>query len=178
MFIKKVLKLILIINILIVNLFYYKNYSFVKNKNNNISNNEFNDFNYLRKINDLKVIDVRYYYSFKYNIVKLDYSFGFYDEKENLISPTDISLYYKKSIICNIMIEYNNVNIDSLANIKSNKYFNCIEFYKISEEIAVGIKIYNITENNINNYILLFTNKFFNYNLMNFNFDKIFNFLT
>ena len=99
-FIKKVLKFILIINILIVNLFYYKNYSFVKNKSNNIcnkhykiSNNEFNDFNYLRKINDLKVIDVRYYYSFKYNIVKLDYSFGFYDKKENLISPTDISLY-------------------------------------------------------------------------------------
>lgn len=183
-FIKKVLKFILIINILIVNLFYYKNYSFVKNKSNNIcnkhykiSNNEFNDFNYLRKINDLKVIDVRYYYSFKYNIVKLDYSFGFYDKKENLISPTDISLYYKKSIICNIMIEYNNVNINSLANIRSNKYFNCIEFYKMNEEIAVGIKIYNITENNINNYILLFTNKFFNYNLMNFKFEKIFNFL-
>ena len=182
--IKKFLKLYLLINILIVNLFYYKNYSIVKTKSNNIynknykiSNNEFNDFNYLRKINDLKVIDVRYYYSFKYNIVKLDYSIGFYDEKENLISPTDISLYYKKSIICNIMIEYNNVNIDSLANIKSNKYFNCIEFYKMNEEIAVGIKIYNITENNINNYILLFTNKFFNYNLMNFHFDKIFNFL-
>ena len=47
----------------------------------------------------------------------------------------------------------------------------------MNEEIAVGIKIYNITENNINNYILLFTNKFFNYNLMNFKFEKIFNFL-
>ena len=35
-------------------------------------------------------------------------------------------------------------------------YFNCIEFYKMNEEIAVGIKIYNITENNINNYITFY----------------------
>ena len=50
---KKLLKLSLIINILIVNLFYYKNYSFVKTKSNSdiynksykISNNEFNEFN-------------------------------------------------------------------------------------------------------------------------------------
>jgi CDP-glycerol glycerophosphotransferase (TagB/SpsB family) len=181
---KRYFKLILIINILIVNLFYYKNYSFVKtksnsdiyNKNYKIFNNEFNEFNYVRKINDLKIIDARYCYSFKYNIVKLDYSIGFYDEEENLISPTDISLYYNKSILCNILIEYN-INIDSLANIKSNKYFNCVEFYKMNEKIAVGIKIYNIAENNINNYILLFTNKFLNYNIIYFNVDKIFNFL-
>ena len=181
---KRYFKLILIINILIVNLFYYKNYSFVKtksnsdiyNKNYKIFNNEFNEFNYVRKINDLKIIDARYCYSFKYNIVKLDYSIGFYDEEKNLISPTDISLYYNKSILCNILIEYN-INIDSLANIKSNKYFNCVEFYKMNEKIAVGIKIYNIAENNINNYILLFTNKFLNYNIIYFNVDKIFNFL-
>ena len=51
---KKLLKLSLIINILIVNLFYYKNYSFVKTKSNSdiynksykISNNEFNEFNF------------------------------------------------------------------------------------------------------------------------------------
>jgi hypothetical protein len=181
---KKLLKLSLIINILIVNLFYYKNYSFVKTKSNSdiynksykISNNEFNEFNYVRKFNDLKIIDARYCYSFKYNIVKLDYSIGFYDEEENLISPTDISLYYNKTILCNILIEYN-INIDSLANIKSNKYFNCVEFYKMNEEIAVGIKIYNIAQTNINNYILLFTNKFLNYNIIYFNADKIFNFL-
>jgi hypothetical protein len=111
---KRYFKLILIINILIANLFYYKNYSFVKtksnsdiyNKNYNIFNNEFNEFNYVRKINDLKIIDARYCYSFKYNIVKLDYSIGFYDEEKNLISPTDISLYYNKTILCNILIEY------------------------------------------------------------------------
>ena len=135
-----------------------------------------NNFDAVIFINDLKIIDARYCYSFKYNIVKLDYSIGFYDEEENLISPTDISLYYNKSILCNILIEYN-INIDSLANIKSNKYFNCVEFYKMNEEIAVGIKIYNIAETNINNYILLFTNKFLNYNIIYFNVDKIFNFL-
>jgi len=182
----KILEIIVIINILIVNQFYYKDYSYVKanniinNKNYKILNNKFKEFNYLRtildEIIDLKIIDVRYYYSFKYNIVKLDYSIGFYDEKENLISPTDLFVYYNLSILCNIIIDYK-INIDSLAKIKSNKYFNCIEFYKINEEITVGIKIYNIDENNINNYTLLFTNKYFNYNIMNFNVDKIFNFL-
>ena len=73
------------------------------------------------------------------------------------------------------MNEYYNISIDSLANIKNNKYFNCIEFNNLNERITLGIKIYNILKNNINNYILLFTDDFFNYNIMKYNFDNIFN---
>ena len=149
----KSIKLFIIINILIVNQFYYKNYSLVKTKsNNNIINNnykifniEFNEFNFLRKkpdkINGLKILDLIYSYSFKFNMIKIEYSIGLYDEKENLISPTDASLYYNISLLCNIIIEYYNISIDSLANIKRNKYFNCIEFYNINEKITLGIKI-------------------------------------
>jgi hypothetical protein len=180
----KNLKLLILINILIVNNFYYKDYLIIRIKNNNnIKNKNYkvfnNDFNYLKKmfnkINNLKVVDVRYSYSFKYNIMKIEYSIGLYDEEDNLILPNDISLYYNYSLICNIMNEYYNISIDSLANIKNNKYFNCIEFNNLNERITLGIKIYNILKNNINNYILLFTDDFFNYNIMKYNFDNIFN---
>ena len=180
----KNLKLLILINILIVNNFYYKDYLIIRIKNNNnIKNKNYNvfnnNFNYLKKmfnkINNLKVVDVRYSYSFKYNIMKIEYSIGLYDEEDNLILPNDISLYYNYSLICNIMNEYYNISIDSLANIKNNKYFNCIEFNNLNERITLGIKIYNILKNNINNYILLFTDDFFNYNIMKYNFDNIFN---
>ena len=185
----KGLKLFLIINILIISKYYYKDHSFFKTKNNKtinnqkhlISNIKINEFNFLRKNLDkiiyLNVFNIIYSYSFKYNMIKIEYSIGFYDEKENLISPADISLYYNVSLICNIIIYYYNISIDSLANIKSNKYFNCIEFLNVNEKITLGIKIYNNIKNNINNYILLFTYKYFNYNIMKFNIDKIFNFL-
>ena len=110
-------------------------------------------------------------------MVKAEYNIGIFNEEKNLISPADVSLYYNISLLCNIIIEYNNISIDSLANIKRNKYFNCIEFYNINEKIALGIKIYNIVTNNINHYMLLFKNNIFNYNIIKFDNDKIFNFL-
>ena len=71
----KLIKLFLLLNILIINIFYYKDYFIVINKtNNNLNitnfkkfNNNFYEFNYLNKINNLKVIDLRYSYSFKYS---------------------------------------------------------------------------------------------------------------
>jgi hypothetical protein len=183
-FIKK-LKLLLIINVFIVKQFYYKNCSFVKSKiNNNISNKKYylfnsNKFNYLKKnfnkINYIKALDIRYSFSFKYKIVKIEYNIGFYDEEENLISPFEISLYSNMSIVCNIEIEYNKINIDSLANIKNNKYFNCIEFFNINERITLGIKAYNIDDNHLFNYMSLFKNNFFDYNIIKFNIDVKFN---
>jgi CDP-glycerol glycerophosphotransferase (TagB/SpsB family) len=128
-----------------------------------------------KKGNNLKIIDIRYWYSFKYEIIKIEYNIGLYDKEENLISPSNISLYGNISIICNIEIVYYNISIDSLANIKGNKYFNCIEFFNMNERVALGIKIYNIDDNNIYNYILLFTDEFINYNIIGFNLDEKFN---
>ena len=181
--IKLLIKLFIIINILIVNLFYYNDYSIVRYKTNNDLNknnyknvnNKFFNFNYLNIINDLKVKDLRYTYSFKYNIVKIRYSIGFFDKEKNLIPPNNIILYYNISVLCNIIIDYYNISIDSLANIKINKYFDCIEFFNINEKITLGIQIYNISENKLINYILLFKDEYFNYNIVKFNVDKIFN---
>lgn len=158
--------LILIINIIIVNKFYKNNNSIVKsksyknnnlnNENYNLFNKKFNKFNYLKKmvniINYLEVIDINYFYSFKNDIVKIEYNFGLFDEKENLILPSDISLFYNISILCNFEIAYYDMSIDSLANIKRNKYFNCIEFFNINERVTIGIKIYNINDNYIYNH--------------------------
>ena len=180
--------LIIIINIIIINKFYKKNNSIVKsksyknnnlnNENYNLFNNEFNKFNYLKKmvnkINYLKVIDINYCYSFRNEIVKIEYNFGLFDEKENLILPSDISLFYNISIFCNLKIVYYDMSIDSLANIKRNKYFNCIEFFNINERVTIGIKIYNINDNYIYNHISLFTDEFIDYNKVKFNIDQKF----
>jgi hypothetical protein len=68
--------------------------------------------------------------------------------------------------LCNIEIKNQNISIDSLANIKINKYFNCIEFFNINERMSFGIKIYNIYNNNDCNYISLFTDNLVNYNIL------------
>ena len=180
----KCLKLLLLL--FIGNKFYYKNNLIIKSKSyknsnlNNKNNNLFNNkFIYLKKtvnkVNNLKIIDIRYWYSFKYKIIKIEYNIGLYDEEENLILPSDISLYNNISILCNIEILYYDISIDSLANIKSNKYFNCIEFFNMNERIKLGIKIYNIYDNNIYNYFLLFTDEFIKYNIIELNFDRKFN---
>lgn len=92
-----------------------------------------------------------------------------------MISPNDLILYYKISVLCNIIIDYYDISIDSLANIKINKYFNCIEFFNINEKITLGIQLYNIGENKLIKYILLFKDEYFNYNIIKFNANKIFN---
>lgn len=113
-------------------------------------------FNYLKEMDNttyyFKVEDIRYYFSFKHKMAKLEYDISFYDEKQNLIGPSDIALYYNISLLCNIEIIYNNISIDSMAGIKENKYFNCIEFFNLNESIKVGIKMYNILENITYNY--------------------------
>ena len=184
------LKLILL-NAFIIAIFYHWNDLFVikskshytlNNKNSNLFNNGINktiyEFNYLKKIDNktyyFQIAEVRYFFSFKNKMVKIEYNICFYDEKQNLISPSDFTLHSNISLLCNIEIIYNNLSIDSLASIKKNKYFNCIEYFNLNENITIGIKLYNIYENVKYNYTLLFTDNFFNYMKIKFNKDKIF----
>ena len=185
-----ILKLILL-NIFIFDIIYHRNDLFVikskshytlNNENSNLFNNGINktiyEFNYLKKIDNktyyFQIAEVRYFFSFIHKMVKIEYNICFYDEKRNLISPSDFTLYSNISLLCNIEIIYNNLSIDSLASIKDNKYFNCIEYFNLNENITIGIKLYNIYENVKYNYTLLFTDNFFNYMKIKFNKDKIF----
>ena len=184
---KKFFKFFLL-SIIIINLFYNLKDSFVKSKiyfivnNNNF--NIFNNGNNKTLFNELKHIintnyyfkieDIRYFFSFKHKMVKFEYNISFYDEKQNFIPPSDIALYSNISLLCNIEILYNNISIDSMANIKENKYFNCIEYFNLNESIRIGIKIYNIYENIKFNYTLLLTDNFTNYMKISFIIDKMF----
>ena len=50
--------------------------------------------------------------------------------------------------------------IDSFPNIKENKNFNCIEYFRIKEKIKFGINIYkNIDENIEISTIFFFSNE-------------------
>ena len=184
------LKLILL-NVFIIAILYHWNdflvikskiHHILSNENSNLFNNRNNktiyEFNYLKKMdnktNYFQIEDAKYFFSFKYKMVKIEYNIYFYDEKKNFISPSDFTLFSNISLLCNIKIIYNNISIDSLASIKENKYFNCIEYFNLNENITIGIKLYNIYKNLRYKYTLLFTDNIFNYMKIEFNNDKIF----
>ena len=87
----------------------------------------------------------KFSFSFKYNIAKIIYNITFYDGNDNIIFPSDLVLYNNYQVICNIKINKTIHSIFSLANIY-NKYFSCIEFFNINENIYFGINVYHINE--------------------------------
>ena len=105
--------------------------------------------------------------------MKVEYYIGLYDENNNIIKPSEISLYNNLSIICTIVLEIDN-NINSLANIYKDKYYYCIEFCKINETIKFGITIYGTRKNCC---FILFSDKIFIYdsliNQINENFEPL-----
>jgi hypothetical protein len=74
------------------------------------------------------------------NLVKISYIIHVFDSNNNTILPSDLTLYYNLRIIC--LLNINTINITSLAAIKSDKFFKCIEFFKLNEKIRVGYIIY------------------------------------
>ena len=101
---------------------------------------------------------LNYSFSYKYNIAKIEYSIIFYDENDEIIFPSDVILYNDINIFCHF--KTNNINniIYSIANIY-NKYFICIEFFNMNENIYFGIIINKYNENYYySNYSLFLTN--------------------
>ena len=126
---------------------------------------------YLNNSEYFKITFFEYYYSFKFNIIKINYRIGFYDNNNNIISPSSLSLFNNLHVICYINEK---INIDSLANIIKNQYFNCIEFFNINEKIKFGIKIYRNEENIQYFTINLYNENIFNYNYFFYENDEIF----
>ena len=117
-------------------------------------------------------------FSFRFKILKVEYNIAFYDDNNNLISPSDLILYKNIHIICYFQLEKSNTIISSLANIYQNKYFNCVEFFVINEKIKFGLKIIQKNENIEYSDIYCFNEAIFKYNnLINENnniFDPLF----
>ena len=149
----------------------------IKSNNENLLNNNFLKkviyFNNYKKYIYIKFSLLNYSYSFKFNITKIEYNIHFYNHNNILVYPSELSYEYELNIICHIKF-INGINIDSLANINLNKYYNCIEYFKINEKISFGIKIYKNFNDKENRTIYYFKDYLFNYNNFNYKNDIIF----
>ena len=119
------------------------------------------------------ITNFKYLFSFVYNIVKVEYNVGIFDINKKLISPSDLPLYDDLHIFCHFEIVGQNINIESLANIYKNKYFNCIEYFKINEKLKFGIKILKGDANEFLN-LYHFNEEIFDYNNKIYIKDNIF----
>ena len=82
---------------------------------------------------------INYSFSFKYKIAKVEYNIGFYNENNDLINPSDLTLYNKLHIVCNFIENNKNNTIYSLPNIDNNQYFKCIHFFNLYNKEIFGI---------------------------------------
>ena len=123
-----------------------KKYILYEKELNRITNSNDNNYILLNKyyIYNWASFNITYFnysFSFAFNIIKIKYYIGFYDKNNNIITPSDLSLYNNVHVICHFEDLKNNTKVDSLANIFENKYFYCIEFFNFNEKINFGIKL-------------------------------------
>ena len=150
-----------------------KNKNDIKNKTANIfSQKNYYLFEFINNYRDknlfFNITIFNYTYSFKYNILKVEYYIGFYDKNNNAIIPSDLTLYFNFQIFCHVLKLNNNINIESLASIYNNKYYKCIEFLIINDTFKMGI-IVNSKILHKSYYVYLFNNEIINYNSLNIN---------
>ena len=151
-------------------------------KKNEVSKPQSINFKMSYNSDFFKLFNIKYLYSFKFNIIKVEYNIEFYETNKTLILPSDLTLYKNLQIFCHIEINNSNIIINSFPDIIENKIFKCVEYFNIYENIKYGIKIFEINENgeNINSHIIyFFSGELFNYlNLFNKNdivFDPLIN---
>ena len=58
------------------------------------------------------ITDFKYLFSFKFNIIKVEYNICFFDKKKQNISPSDLPLYDDLHIFCHFEVINENINID------------------------------------------------------------------
>ena len=85
-----------LINLIIKNHIYYKEDIFLKDIDNYKDNNfmGFNKdslFEYLNESEYFRITFIKYSFSFKHKIIKMEYNIGFYDVNNNLILPPNLA---------------------------------------------------------------------------------------
>ena len=120
------------------------------------------------------ITHVSYYFSFKYKVIRMEYNIAFYNENEELLTPSDFALYKELQLMCTLEIDNSNNVIHSYPNMVDNKYYQCVEYFNIHERVIIGIKIYQ-TKESLNAYpIKFFTEAKFNYNNFYYQNDNLF----
>ena len=119
------------------------------------------------------ISNLTYLFSIKYNKIKIQYDINFHNNKKNLIKPSDLALFYELHIICHINSRDNLININILAYVFQNKYFNCIQYLGFHEKnLKFGIKIYLKNIIIIEKYFLY--DNIIDYNKLNYKKDELF----
>ena len=121
------------------------------------------------------ITKIEHKYSYDFNIVQVEYYIGFYDKNDKLIIPSDLSFYSDIHIMCEFKISSINTTIESMANIYKDKYFTCVEFFKIKEECEFGLKLYQMNDNMDSKYFFLFNQQRFDLINETFKNDNYFN---
>ena len=182
---------IIILFLIQINFLYHFDDSFYTTTINNlytqiIDNNKhllsFSLFNYgnVNEFNERKIYfylsNFSYNFSFRFNIIQVEYSITFCYQNQSIVIPSDLSLYYDLHLICHLNKNESNLSIDSLAFINKNKYFTCIEYISLKEKYNFGIVIYkSINETSYINFThYFFNNSIFNYNNYSYKKNKFF----
>ena len=138
-------------------LFNYKNINYINSFGANIFFN---------------ISSINYYFSYKFNKIEVEYNLQFFDKENNIIIPSDLSLYYNLHVFC-ILKDHNNL-IQSISNIYQNKYFVCLEYSELNKYSKFEIKICKDSYKCLSFY--LFDSHYFNYNNLKLLKDDIFDF--
>ena len=149
---------------------------------NNSLSNIYNTIYYIQFFNNnnnkiyFRLLNFSYIFSFRFNIIRVEYFILFFYKNSSYIIPSDLSLYFNLHIICKLNSIETNSTIDSLASIHQNKFFKCIEYVNINEKINFGIQIYRSKARDlcINYTKYFFSDSNFNYNKHLFQNNKIF----
>ena len=140
--------------------------NFIKSEiNQKININKYYLYDYFKTNNYSEyfaLIDINYTFSFQFQIVKIEYYIGFYDKYNNLIFPSDLTLYKNIHVFCYIEIPNINIKLNTYANI-NKYYYKCIEYCNIKEKIKIGIIIFQNNENKQDYTIFFFNESIFNY---------------
>ena len=177
------IKIIIILKIIFFSIFSFLLYLnlikifIITPKNNELSQPQSLNLTIINNLDFFKLFDIKYLYSFKFNIIKVEFNIVFHESNKKLILPSDLTLYKNLHIFCHIELNNSKVIINSFPDIIENRNFKCIEYFNVYDNFRFGIKFYKINENekDINNQIIyFFSGEIFNYlNLFNKN-DSIF----
>ena len=106
----------------------------------NVIFNSFQIFKNLRnKFFSLSYLN--YNFSREFDMVKMEYIIGIYDQDKTLLIPSDLALYQNLHFVCFIETDTKKT-INSLPYIYLGKYFKCQEIFNYNESIKFGIMAY------------------------------------
>ena len=122
-----------------------------------------------------KLEQANFTYSNKFNMTRVDFTIGVYNEDKNIIYPSDLSLYNDAHVTCILSIgnDTNITEIYSVPDIHNNNYYKCIEYYNINEKAKFGIKIFSKRDSVIISNEIAFSPEEIQYNIYTEN-DQLF----